>query len=144
MSCLFNSLHHFIPNESSHSIRQKICDYLQNNSPIMDGLETAVILQLDSGPGGAGKYIESMRNVSTWGGAIEIQAACNLWSFRIIVRNNRGQEKSIIEFLPISELLQLPPEATTEFNHLPTDRSKLWTKTIELEWTGGHYEPVRS
>ena len=143
MSCLFNSLHHFIPNESSHSIRQKICDYLQNNSPIMDGLETADILQLDSGPGGAGKYIESMRNVSTWGGAIEIQAACNLWSFRIIVRNNRGQEKSIIEFLPISELLQLPP-ATTEFIHLPAARSKLCTKTIELEWTGGHYEPVRS
>ena len=143
MSCLFNSLHHFIPNESSHSIRQKICDYLQNNSPIMDGLETADILQLDSGPGGAVKYIESMRNVSTWGGAIEIQAACNLWSFRIIVRNNRGRDKSNIEFLPISELLQLPP-ATTEFNHLPTDRSRKWTKTIELEWTGGHYEPVRS
>ena len=102
----------------------------------MDGLETADILQLDSGPGGAGKYIESMRNVSTWGGAIEIQAACNLWSFRIIVRNNRGRDKSNIEFLPISELLQLPPATT--------DRSRKWTKTIELEWTGGHYEPVRS
>jgi len=123
MSCLFNSLHHFIPNESSHSIRQKICDYLQNNSPIIDGLDTAVILELDSGPGGASKYIESMRSESTWGGAIEIQCACNLWSFRIIVRNNRGGEKSSIEFLPISELC---------------------TKTIELEWTGGHYEPVRS
>lgn len=123
MSCLFNSLHHFIPNESSHSIRQKICDYLQNNSPIMDGLDTAVILELDSGAVGAGKYIEIMRRESTWGGAIEIQTACNVWSFRIIVRNNRGREKSSIEFLPISEL---------------------WTKTIELEWTGGHYEPVRA
>ena len=123
MSCLFNSLHHFIPNESSHSIRQKICDYLQNNSPIMDGLDTAVILELDSGAVGAGKYIEIMRRESTWGGAIEIQAACNVWSFRIIVRNNRAREKSSIEFLPISEL---------------------WTKTIELEWTGGHYEPVRA
>jgi hypothetical protein len=30
------------------------------------------------------------------------------------------------------------------FLHLPADRSKLWTKTIELKWTGGHYEPVRS
>jgi len=120
---LFNSLHHFIPNESSHSIRQKICDYLQNNSPIMDGLDTAVILELDSGAVGAGKYIEIMRRESTWGGAIEIQAACNVWSFRIIVRNNRGREKSSIEFLPISELC---------------------TKTIELEWTGGHYEPVRA
>ena len=123
MSCLFNSLHHFIPNESSHSIRQKICDYLQNNSPIMDGLDTAVILELDSGAVGAGKYIEIMRRESTWGGAIEIQAACNVWSFRIIVRNNRAREKSSIEFLPISEL---------------------WTNTIELEWTGGHYEPVRA
>ena len=89
----------------------------------MDGLDTAVILELDSGAVGAGKYIEIMRRESTWGGAIEIQAACNVWSFRIIVRNNRAREKSSIEFLPISEL---------------------WTKTIELEWTGGHYEPVRA
>ena len=63
-----------------------------------------------------------MRNTSTWGGAIEIQVACNLWNFKIIVRNHRSNEKSNIEFIPIS----------TQYD-----------KTIELEWTGGHYEPVR-
>ena len=35
MSCLFNSLHYFIPNESSFDIRQKICDYLQGNKKII-------------------------------------------------------------------------------------------------------------
>ena len=123
MSCLFNSLHHFIPNESSHSIRQKICDYLQNNSPIMDGLDTAVILELDSGAVGAGKYIEIMRRESTWGGAIEIQAACNLWCFKIIVKDIRNHNNiKNIEFIPVNN----------NFN-----------KTIYLEWSGGHYEPVR-
>lgn len=30
MSCLFNSLSYFI-NENSYDIRQKICNYLENN-----------------------------------------------------------------------------------------------------------------
>jgi len=137
MSCLFNSLHYFIPSESSYTIRQKICDYLQNNNKIMDGLDTDDILQMDSANGsanGSAKYIEHMRLTSTWGGAIEIQVACNLWNFRIIVKNNRGFNhshstsstnccKSEIEFLPIT---------STEIKN-----------TIQLEWTGGHYEPVR-
>ena len=48
MSCLFNSLQYFIPNESSVDIRNKICDYLQNNNKIIDGLETSYVLQLDN------------------------------------------------------------------------------------------------
>ena len=47
MSCLFNSLNHFI-NEGSYEIRQKICDYLQENQPIIDGLDTHFILELES------------------------------------------------------------------------------------------------
>ena len=141
MSCLFNSLHYFIPSDSSYTIRQKICDYLQNNNTIMDGLDTDAILQMESANGsdnesanGSAKYIERMRLTSTWGGAIEIQVACNLWNFRIIVKNNRvfnhttststtARSKSEIEFLPIT----------------PTEIKN----TIQLEWTGGHYEPVR-
>jgi hypothetical protein len=46
MSCLFNSLSYFI-NESSCQIRQKICDYLQSNLPIMDGIETSCVLELE-------------------------------------------------------------------------------------------------
>ena len=40
MSCLFNSLSHFI-GEPSNEIRQKICDYLQENKPILDGALTS-------------------------------------------------------------------------------------------------------
>jgi hypothetical protein len=115
MSCLFNSLSHFIP-ESSYQIRQTICDYLQENKPLIDGLETKVILDMENP-----NYVSHMRATSTWGGAIEIQAACNIWSLRIIVRNYRDSDRKNIEFLPFSGL---------------------YDKTIELYWTGGHYEPI--
>ena len=61
MSCLFNSLSHFIQ-ENSFTIRQKICDYLESNHSIIDGLETKFILELDSK-----NYINQMRSTSTWG-----------------------------------------------------------------------------
>jgi len=119
MSCLFNSLQYFI-NEDSYHIRQKICDYLENNGQIMDGLDTKFILDMENG-----NYITHMRNTSTWGGAIEIQAACNIWKLCIMVKDIRtvsSCEKKEIEFLPISGIVE---------------------NTIYLEWSGGHYEPIR-
>jgi len=116
MSCLFNSLSYFIK-ENSNIVRQKICDYLQNNGPLMEGLHTNDILKWE-GP----NYIQNMRNTSTWGGAIEIQAACNLWKYKIIINNHRDKKHSKITFIPIS----------TEY-----------VTTIELQWTGGHFEPIR-
>ena len=120
MICLFNSLSHFIP-LNSDAIRQKICDYLQQNATIMDGLDTKFILNLENN-----NYIPSMRKSTTWGGAIEIQAACNLWKLKIMVQNSRNAKQSApkcIEFLPV----------TGGF-----------TKEISLDWTGGHYEPIRT
>lgn len=117
MSCLFNSLSYFIK-ESSFDIRQKICDYIERNEPLIDGLETKEILKYEGGSG----YISRMRNTSTWGGAIEIQAACNIWKCRIIVNNHRDKKHSNIEFTPVK---------------------KNADKTLELQWTGGHYEPIR-
>ena len=115
MSCLFNSLSHFIKLDSN-TIRQQICDYLEQNKPILDGLETKDILVLEGN-----QYIQNMRRQNTWGGAIEIQAACNIWKMKTHVNCRRGNENSNIEFLPIIG----EPE-----------------KEITLEWTGGHYEPV--
>lgn len=69
------------------------------------------------------KYIASMRQSSTWGGAIEIQAACNIWNLRIIVKNIRNKSTSNIEFIP---------------SH------KNPIKTIYISWNGGHYEPIRN
>lgn len=114
MSCLFNSLSYFCHIDSM-TIRQQICDYLESNHKIIDGMDTKFILEMENN-----NYINNMRKTSSWGGGIEIQVACNLYSFRIIVRNKR--DNTNIEFLPVS---------------------MNYNKTIELEWTGGHYEPVR-
>ena len=72
----------------------------------------------------------------------EAQAIYNQTAIKELLSWNSKEGTFLLHGATI-ELLQLP-EATTEFNHLPTDRSRKWTKTIELEWTGGHYEPVRS
>ena len=140
MSCLFNSLSHFIEQTDPQAIRQRICDYLHANLPIIDGMTTHEVLQLDSSKTWD-HYIGAMRAPSTWGGAIEIQAACNIWNARIVVHDMRGQghhrqgqqtnahsntNPKTIEFLPVS------------VSTVPVD------KTFELEWSGGHYEPVRS
>jgi hypothetical protein len=119
MSCLFNSLSYFI-NEPSCQIRQKICDYLQSNLPIMDGIETSVVLELEQNS--SSNYINSMRSTSTWGGAIEIQVACNIWKICVNVRNDRDRSEKKIQFIPI----------TNQYD-----------RTIDIYWTGGHYEPIR-
>jgi len=61
-----------------------------------------------------------MRKQSTWGGAIEIQCACNIWKIRILVEDKRHKKKhNVIEFLPINNA---------------------YNKTIKLKWSGGHYK----
>ena len=124
MSCLFNSLSHFIPQTDPQTIRQRICDYLQANSPIIDGMATHDVLQLDSKT--TDQYISAMRSPCTWGGAIEIQAACNIWNARIVVHDIRSVHVQTIEFLPVSNDTINSPD-----------------KTFALEWSGGHYEPRR-
>ena len=137
MSCLFNSMSHFIKEDGgSHGIRQRICDYLQNNLPILDGMETRDILKLEAPS--SEHYISNMRNSSTWGGAIEIQCACNIWNARIVVRdirncnrNNRNiNNNNKIEFLPLHAITSI--------------HSTLIKLDFELEWSGGHYEPCRN
>ena len=68
-----------------------------------------------------------MRSPSTWGGAIEIQAACNIWNLRINVSNYRDfspkdENNKVIEFLPINGVVK---------------------ESINIYWNGGHYEPIR-
>ena len=130
MSCLFNSMSHFIKEDGGpNGIRQRICDYLEKNLPILEGMETCDVLQLEAPS--AAHYISKMRNSSTWGGAIEIQCACNIWNARIIVHDIRSHysnnKNNKIEFLPLkSENAQQHPSLE-----------------LNLEWSGGHYEPRR-
>ena len=117
MSCLFNSLSYFLK-EDSFNCRQKICDYLENNEKIMEDLDTREILNMESS-----NYIEGMRKTSTWGGAIEIQAACNIWNISVIVLDIRNNKNEKIIFVPVNGIIN---------------------KTINVTWSGGHYEPVKN
>ena len=116
MSCLFNTLSYFMQ-ESSNNNKQKICDYIEQNKSLIEGIETKDIIKYEEN-----NYIAKMRNTNTWGGAIEIQSACNIWKCKIIVHNRRDKKNTKIEFIPVSGIIE---------------------NTFELEWTGGHYEPVR-
>lgn len=123
MSCLFNSLSHFLKINSS-TIRSKVCDYLEKNGKIIEGIETKDLLAISDldHPMTSEKYIQQMRKTSTWGGAIEIQSACNIWKIRILVINKSNLQKcSIIEFIPVTGQ---------------------YISTVVIEWTGGHFEPV--
>lgn len=114
MSCLFNSLGRLL-NISTNDMRHIICDYLEANKPIIDGMSTAEILAFE-----VPNYVANMRNHHVWGGAIEIQAAVNHWNVRVLVENRRDG-KPPIEFIPLQGAA---------------------TKTLTIYWTGGHYEPV--
>ena len=114
MSCLYDSISHFL-RINSYETRQKICDYLETNPNIIDGLETKTILEIEDP-----NYIKKMRKTSTWGGALEIKAACNIWRIKIIVYIDRKHSKKI-EFVP-------------------TDGR--YIGAIEIEWQGNHYVPI--
>ncbi len=114
MSCLFNSLSHFY-GESSESIRGRICDYLSTNPALYDDMDAATAALVESGLP-LDRYVERMRSMGTWGGAIEIRAAVQLWQRPVRVWAIRY--KRWIEFP--------------------------WTSgdVCCLSWTGGHYEPM--
>ena len=132
MSCLFNSISYFIKEDwGPTGIRQRICDYLEKNLPILEGMETCNVLEMEAPT--AAHYISNMRNSSTWGGAIEIQCACNIWNARIIVHDIRSchskNNNNKIEFIP----LQISNTANDVPHSHPIE--------FHLEWSGGHYEP---
>ena len=118
MSCLFNSLQYFIK-ENSYDIRQKICDYLEENKTIIEGIDTKMILEMETP-----HYIQNMRYPSTWGGAIEIQCACNIWKTTITVKDIRTSNGKTIEFIPV-------------------DKDNISDNCIRIDWNGYHYEPIR-
>lgn len=128
MSCLFNSLSFFV-NENSQQLRNKICDYLQENNELMDGINVETIIKYDSGKT-LSRYVNDMRRTSTWGGAIEIRAFCNIYKKNVIVTNIRNNRNNKIEFINNSTKEQL--------NNVSND-----TNNYHITWNGGHYEPVR-
>ena len=93
-----------------------VCDYLEADNMIMDGMRTHEILITESP-----YYVEWMRRNSTMGGAIELQAVCNIWNVSVIVHNIQHEGAQDMEFLPVCA------DANVD-------------TIIHLTWDGGHYE----
>lgn len=128
MSCLFNSLSRFTPGVSSNELRQKICDYLANDSlgqvniPGTCSIESSEIKPSDVAKLEGmtlDKYIAKMRMSSTWGGALEIAAFIRLYNMDVEVVNIRDRNQKNIEFVVLGN-----------------------TKKVRISWNGGHYEPI--
>ena len=114
MSCLFNSLSHFY-REDPQVIRNKICDYLATNPALFEDMDATSAIVAESGLT-LERYVARMRSPSTWGGAIEIRAAVQMWQRPVrvwAIRYGRW-----IEF----------PWTTGEL--------------CSLSWSGGHYTPM--
>ncbi len=116
MSCLFDTLSSFV-DLSSRELRENICNYLQNNPKLYEDMKAEdYILWNGEGYKNIKEYIEKMRRTSTWGGAIEIKAFCNMYHIKVIVNGRKKGER--VEFLPYI---------------------KSNSKEIEIQWNGGHY-----
>jgi len=117
MSCLFNSFSRIV-GEQPQAIRARICDWLATDPAIMDDLSASTVVLVESGrPLDA--YVQQMRSVNTWGGAIEIRAFIQLWKRPVKVWAIR--QRRWIEF------------TCAEPNQGPE---------CKLSWTGGHYEAM--
>lgn len=114
MSCLFNSLSYLLhfPGGSA-ALRSAVCDYLAKN-PTFSDLDAATHIKIESGLD-LDSYVTRMRLPSTWGGAIEIRAVCELQTVNVNVRV--AKDNRVIEFTCGVE----------------------GVKTHAVLWTGGHY-----
>jgi len=121
MSCLYRSLSHFIAHMDENQLRQCICNYLETNPSLMEDMSLADIVALEDVSYSKDDYVRRMRNTSTWGGAIEIKAFCDLFGANVEVRVRSTQES--IHFQPS------PPVSTMN---------------VRIEWQGHHFEPIVS
>ena len=119
MSCLFRAFSHFIPADSPDLIRQKVCNFLAlNRSMAQTDASTWVVWQNDMN---LTDYLKVMRTEQTWGGAVEIQAFCELYGVLVRVQDLRDS-KNLMTFVP----------ATCPYK-----------RKIAITWNGNHYEPAR-
>jgi len=123
MSCLFQSLSSFVSHQDFIKLRQDICDFLQTNPKLVGGeIDLKTIAELDDT--NIEKYVSHMRSNSTWGGAIEIRAFCEMYDVNVIVKNIRNaatnEEETYIEFLC-------------------SNNKDRW---VVISWNGGHFEPI--
>ena len=111
MSCLFDSLSTFVP-DSSAEIREKVCKYLRESKPLIEGIDTQLLADE--------AYVRRMQMSSTWGGGIEIRAFANLYHRKVVLTSTRGQDRDTTK--PII-----------------FDCDGISTGACFLSWSGTHY-----
>lgn len=120
MSCLFRSLSAFVEGLHEDGLRQIICNYLEQNPPLMDDLSLRDILHIDGMD--TSEYVRNMRCPSTWGGALEIKSFCEIYQVGVVVHiHQTGRD---VVFKPSSM------ENATSL------------RAVRIVWTGNHYEPI--
>ena len=123
MSCLFDSLSHYIENVSSHELRSMVTEYLEKDPVFFEELDNhgrlSSLLKYEDPRFSLASYVQSMKQDSTWGGAIEIRAFCELFQVRVVVRIYSNEKT--IEFFP---------------------QNKDPHHTVEIGYTGNHYVPI--
>jgi len=119
MSCLFNSLSKRIENLNGDQLRTIITDYLKNNPKLFhdDQMDLSQVL---GGHENMNQYIQNMEQRSTWGGAIEIKAFCEI--FHAIVKIKVLSTSKWIEFVP--------------------NQTEKGAPIFLLSWDGSHYEAL--
>jgi len=131
MSCLFNSLTILLKSELDKAeikhLRSAVVDYLKNHpAATINGTTIAewlaMIQLVEKNP----RYLESMSQNSTWGGAPEIAVIAKMFKVRIHVIF-RG--KTVAVFQPNDDLVDLGDQPIRD---------------LYLNWTGGHYTPLHS
>jgi len=114
MACLFVAIGKQLGIDHA-SVRRDVCDYLTRNGSVLEGVQTKDLVDKD--------YIKAMAQTSTWGSAIEIQAACSIYHVRIAVLSTRPRDrKTPIVFTPVG--------------------GRLYHRTLFLTWNGSHFEPA--
>ena len=114
MSCLFDSLSRFLL-ISSYQLRQNICNYLQNNPILFDGIKASDWIFWENNTN-LSNYINNMRNPNTWGGGIEIKSFCNIYKVQVNIHfRNR-----VISFFP----------------------NNSYDKIININYSGNHFTPI--
>jgi hypothetical protein len=124
MSCLFNSLSHFV-DDDANTIRQKICDFLNEDGCLFDSIRCSDVTQWGEHKG-LEEYVRNMRSTSTWGGAIEIKAFCEIYKRGVKVYSTRAKDLSVV---PVAEFV-------------PQSSDILDNGMVNLLWTGSHYDPM--
>ena len=117
MSCLFRSLAPAV-GLSPGALRKRIVDYIRTDPPLLDNIKATDIVKWTEGKD-LHSYTNQMYSQSTWGGAIEIRAYCEL--FRVAV---------CVHVLYTRKTFMVEPSTTTIL------------KTVHINYNGSHFEPM--